>query len=50
VFDLPAAEGYGFYLVHRPGALDRPRIRAFRDFVMGEARAPAPGPSDRPRR
>ena len=36
IFDLPSTEGYGFYLVYPPGALDIERVRAFRDFIHDE--------------
>ena len=36
VFDLPTGEGYGYYLVYPPGALDIPRVRVFREFVLAE--------------
>jgi len=37
-FELSLAEGYGYYLCYLPGALQRPQLKAFRDFVMAEAR------------
>ncbi len=36
-FDLALADGYGFYLVYPPGALKRPKVTAFRDFIREEA-------------
>ncbi|MGH6754632.1 MAG: transcriptional regulator GcvA [Bradyrhizobium sp.] len=42
VADL-AIESCGYYLVYRPGGLETPKVRAFRDFVMAEARG---GPPD----
>jgi LysR family glycine cleavage system transcriptional activator len=39
-FDLSVAEGYGYYLVVEPGALARPKVAAFRDFLLEEAAGP----------
>jgi LysR family transcriptional regulator, glycine cleavage system transcriptional activator len=36
-FDLSVAEGYGYYLVVEPAALARPKVAAFRDFLLEEA-------------
>ncbi len=36
-FDLSLGEGYGYYLVYQTQALVRPKVAAFRDFLMGEA-------------
>ena len=41
-FELALADGYGFYLVHDRGALERPKVTAFRSFLREEmAREPA---------
>lgn len=45
-FDLPLAEGYGYYLVYEPGALARPKVAAFRAFLIEEAARSGAG--DRP--
>ncbi len=36
-FDLSLAEGYGFYLVYEREALKRPKVAAFRQFLLEEA-------------
>lgn len=36
-FDLTLAEGYGYYLVYEAEALSRPKVRAFRSFLLKEA-------------
>ncbi len=38
-FPLTIGEGYGYYLVYLPEALQRPKVAAFRDFALAEARA-----------
>ena len=35
-FDLALAEGYGYYLVYEAGALERPKVAAFRAFLKEE--------------
>jgi len=47
-FDLALAEGYGYYLVYEAGALERPKVAAFRAFLeeerVRERSSPAPLP------
>jgi LysR family glycine cleavage system transcriptional activator len=47
-FDLALAEGYGYYLVYEAGALERPKVAAFRAFLKEEGArergVPAPLP------
>jgi len=35
-FDLKLKSELGYHLVYRPGGLDNPKIRAFRDFLLAE--------------
>jgi LysR family transcriptional regulator, glycine cleavage system transcriptional activator len=35
-FELALADGYGFYLVYEKGALERPKVAAFRSFLKAE--------------
>ena len=37
-FRLPT--GFGYFIVCPPTAIDRPKIKAFREWVMAEMRAP----------
>lgn len=37
-FDLALSAGFAYYAVYPPGALEMPRIRAFRDWVVAEGR------------
>jgi LysR family glycine cleavage system transcriptional activator len=49
-FELTLADGYGFYLVYQKGALQRPKVAAFRTFLHEEvARQKNPTPSRRAR-
>jgi LysR family transcriptional regulator, glycine cleavage system transcriptional activator len=43
-FSLSLPVGYAYYLVYLPGSADRPKIKAFREWVMSEMadRRPAP--------
>ena len=36
-FDLALPAGYAYYVVYPPGALEAPKIRAFRDWILAEA-------------
>jgi len=38
-FDLTLASDYGYYIVYPSGALKRPKVKAFRDFLLAEAAA-----------
>ena len=40
-FDLAVDIGASYYIVYPPGALDQPKIRAFRDWLREEARSAA---------
>jgi len=35
-FNLKLEVNHGYYLVYRPGGLDNPKIKAFRDFLLAE--------------
>src|SRR5262249_38266933 len=49
-FELALADGYGFYLVYQKGALQRPKVAAFRTFLLEEmARQKSPVPTRRAR-
>lgn len=55
-FALTLSKDYGYYLCYPPDAIKRPKLKAFRDFVMKEAGAqgapqepPGPGPLPRHR-
>lgn len=41
-FSLDLETDYAYYLVYPPQALVRPRVKAFRDFVLAEAEAERP--------
>ncbi len=41
-FDLSLPSDYAYYIVYPPGALERPKVRAFRDFLLAEAAREAP--------
>ena len=36
-FELALSDGYGFYLVYEKGALEKPKVAAFRAFLREEA-------------
>jgi LysR family glycine cleavage system transcriptional activator len=38
-FDLSLSPSYAYYAVYPPGALETPRIRVFRDWIIAEARS-----------
>ena len=38
-FDLSLSPSYAYYAVYPPGALETPKIRAFRDWIIAEARS-----------
>lgn len=38
-FDLSISPSYAYYAVYPPGALETPKIRAFRDWIIAEARS-----------
>ena len=40
-FDLALSAGYSYYVVYPPGALEIPKLRAFRDWIIAEARSPS---------
>lgn len=40
-FDLALSAGYSYYVVYPPGALETPKISAFRDWIIEEAGAPS---------
>jgi LysR family glycine cleavage system transcriptional activator len=40
-FELSLPAGFAYYLVYPPGALKRPNVKAFRDWLMAEARSRA---------
>ena len=40
-FDISLETDYGYYIVYPRGALETPKVRAFRDFLLAEAAAEA---------
>src|SRR5262249_1559089 len=42
-FDLSLPAGFAYYGVCPPRALRRPNVKAFRDWLLAEARSSAPG-------
>lgn len=40
-FDISLETDYGYYIVYPRGALEAPKVRAFRDFLLAEAAAEA---------
>jgi LysR family transcriptional regulator, glycine cleavage system transcriptional activator len=49
-FELPLSDGYGFYLVHERGALQRPKVAAFRQFLREEMARESARPASAGRR
>ncbi len=46
-FDLDLETEFAYYLVYPPKALERPKVRAFRDFLMSESGADEAGQAGR---
>jgi LysR family glycine cleavage system transcriptional activator len=44
-FDLDLDTDYAYFVVYPPKALEREKVRAFRDFVLGEAEAECAAPA-----
>ncbi|MCP4326979.1 MAG: transcriptional regulator GcvA [Alphaproteobacteria bacterium] len=50
-FDDGLPAGYAYYIVAEPGSWERPKVKAFRDWLKAEAAgAPLPGPAATPDR